>query len=239
MDLKTLQNIFAETVLHGTDFSTLPIDEKGLDVGARLSIHQRNTYQSLVDFLGLSFPKTEALLGKHPFKEIAHDFISYHPPKGPDLEAFATGFPSFLKEDDFIKAVANFENDLRIILLIDAAPSLTTEEIQALATKDPDQIFLTLQPNVLINSADYAFQDYWHTLEDSPKAPPKCPTKFLLHVSGLHSYFKPLDSSEWAFLKALQSGCSLEGALENAPLFDFSEKLSYYVAHGMFKGGPL
>jgi hypothetical protein len=58
MDLKTLQNIFAETVLHGTDFSTLPIDEKGLDVGARLSIHQRNTYRSLVDFLGLSFPQT-------------------------------------------------------------------------------------------------------------------------------------------------------------------------------------
>jgi len=246
MTLKKLQKDFTETILHGTDFSPLPIEENGLEVGARLSIYQRNTYRSLLEFLELSFPKTKALLGPRSFKEIANNFIAYHPPTESNLEAFATPFADFLKDkntNNFIKAVCHFENALRSILLINSPPLLKTEEIQYLATKDPDTIFLKLQPTVLLVQSEYAFQDYWHTLETSPQEYPENPTKFLLHIDGFVSVFKPVDGAEWAFLNGLKNHCSFAKSLENATQisasFDFSTKLSYYVIHGIFEGGPL
>lgn len=246
MRLKAFQKEFTETILHGTDFSHLPIGENGLEADARLSIHQRNTYRSLLEFLALSFPKTKALLGSAAFKEIATDFIAYHPPGTPNLENFASPFAYFLNKksiNDFPKAACHFENALRSILLINSAPVLKTEEIQTLATQDPDTIFLKLQPTVLLIQTEYAFQDYWPTLEASPQEYPKNPTKFLLHVEKLIAVFRPVDEAEWVFLNSIKNHISLAKSLENATRisasFDFSKKLSYYVAHGIFEGGPL
>lgn len=246
MSLKALQKALTETILQGFDFSTLPIKKNGLEIGARLSIYQRNTYRSLQGFLGVSFPKTKALLGQEKFQNITRKFIESHPPSGPNLESFATFFPEFLEKyttNDFLKAVAHFENALRCILLITPSPSLKEAEIKALATKDPDHIFLTLSLNVLLFESDYGFHTYWENLEQVPQEHPKHRTKFLLHIEGLHSYFKLLEDAEWAFLQSLQKGFSLEKALQNAleisPSFDFQKKLSYYVRYEIFNGGPL
>jgi hypothetical protein len=237
MNLKTLQETFKNVVLYGDLEPPLPILENNLTAEARLSVYQRNTYRTLTEFLEASYPKTFALLGPEDFRRLAHTFIRSHPPVNADLEAFAFPFVDTLTA--FPKAVATFENELRATLLKPMPPRLDPTCLKALAQKDTENLRFVFHPITVLYEAPFAFQKFWHTLEENPQEYTPEPTPMLLHVAGLKAVFKPLDAGEWMFLKALKSGDTLRQALLDAlksdPSFDLEEKLKYAMRYGLFE----
>ena len=238
MRLKHIQRQFQKTVLEGK-LSSLPIVEGGMTQEQRLSIYQRNTYESLREFLEHSYPKTQKVVGAEKFSDLARDFIYKFPPKKAYLDGFATPFASFLKGkvSDFVQAIASFENALRLILLQPMPAVLEAYHMEEVATKDPDHVFFVLHPSAQLYDAPYAFQNFWHVLGEKREDQPLERTSMLLHLEGFHGVFKPLHGSEELFLKSLQKGLSLgravDGVLEAYPEFNLAEKLSYYVTYGV------
>jgi hypothetical protein len=237
MNLKSLQQIFKNVVLHGDMETPLPIVKNNLAPEARLSVYQRNTYRTLTEFLEVSYPKTFALLGKEGFQHLAHGFISAHPPTHADLDAFAFPFSEMLT--GFPKDVANFENALRALLLKPMPPRLDPKHIETLAHKDPENLVFTFHPTTALYPAPFAFHQFWHTLEENPQAYDPEPTDMLLHVVGIKALFKPLNEGEWVFLKTLEAGCTLQQALLETlacdPMFDLEKKLKYAMKYGIFE----
>jgi hypothetical protein len=237
MKLKSLQETFKNIILQGDMETPLPIVENNLTAEARLSVYQRNTYRTLTEFLEVSYPKTFSLLGKDHFQRLSHAFISKHPPSRADLDAFA--FPFVETLTGFPRDVATFENALRAILLKPMPPRLDPKCVEGLAHNDPDHLRFVFHPTTVLYASPFAFQNFWHILEETPQDYTPEPTYMLLHVVGLRAMFKPLNEGEWMFLKVLESGNTIQKALLEAlkvhPAFDLEKKLNYAMSHRIFE----
>lgn len=245
-NLLALQDIMTTAILGG---DSGPIANELLagqaNAAARFNIFRNNTFASLTECLKAVFPVTVRLSDERFFAYAAHEFIARRPPREARLSCYGAEFPKFLagfepcKDFPVIAEMATLEwaiaGALNEAEEMPAPISLIRE-----AGIDGGKIGLLLQPNLRFAVARWPLLGVWsdHKKENLVITGPlkRKVSRVAVTRHGDDIQLLELESSRFAFWRALSSGLSIEiaaaRALARDPLFDLvSETIALFRSH--------
>lgn len=247
-DLNNLQGRFLRATLKGeTAALAALISEDRIDASSRLQIHRNNTFITLTDALGATFPVVKRLLGDDFFDFMAHRYIEQSPPTpgplfnyGKTLADFITGFEP-AAELAYLADVARLEWALNdAYYAIDAAP-LDARDLTRLPSEALPDLTFKFHPSHRLLVSNYAVDKIWRA--NQPGLTPDFITMDGdAHMLVVRPHFQvelhSITAGAFGFLVALAMGQTISVAVDAArardPAFETAETLSSLLSTGVF-----
>ena len=208
--------------------------------------------------LSAAYPVVAQMIGEQSFASLARHFWRLYPPHcgdmaewGGDLAGFLDAAPQ-LADEPFLGDVARIEWALhRAGTAHDARPSLTS--LALLGTDDAARVALTLSPGVAVLDSAYPVVSLVNahllnqpTLADAAALLQSGIAEHaLVWRQGFKPHLRGSSAAEYALVRALQSGLSLDDAVGAAfekatsKTFDFNDWLAQSVQTGLVTGAHL
>ncbi len=222
----------------------------GRDPEKRLSVHQRNYRQSLVEALLVKFPATGWLMGTSFVMEAAGRFIREQPPAAPCIAEYGAEFPAFLSQHagaepvPYLRDFTELEWHVGQVAIAVDDTLLTLEQFSGI---DPDTLpntLLTLQPGLRFVQAAWPVDELMklYLTETAPHRLELSPDDVWIEVRGARGEFhiSRLDAAEFMFRKCIFEGRSIGDAAESTldvhPAFDPGQALAALIAVGSVTG---
>jgi len=180
----------------------------------RLHIYHSGYRSRMNEALQSAFEQTWAYLGDGPFDAICTRYTETNPSHSPNLGDHGRNFPRFLQQalssDPEIAELATM--DWRLHSAFDApnAAILTGEQLANVGEAQWASLGFVFHPSVSLAQFEWNALEIWHAL-DQKQTPPVAeklnePVGHLFWRSDQRSYFRTLESDEYAALKGLLEG---------------------------------
>ncbi|MBK8816568.1 MAG: putative DNA-binding domain-containing protein [Methylococcaceae bacterium] len=196
----------------------------------RLGIYQRSYYLRLLQCLREQFPALCHALGEQLFTDFAREYLQTHPSESYTLYDLGRRFPGYLEQTrpdkndpqnvreswvDFMIDLASFERQLFVLF---DAPGHEEKYMLADATV-PDRL-LQLQPCFDLGDYRFPVAGYYHQVRkgSDPLFPAEHPSAVAIIRKNYLTTTLPLTAVQFAFLKLLQQGDTIESALKQTAL---------------------
>ena len=218
-----------------------------------LQVYQANRAVLAERTLASTYPVICQLIGAESFEPLARHFWQRHPPQRGDMGQWGAQLPGFLEalpqlaEEPFLADVARLEWALhRAACAPDAV--LDAPSFALLADDDAQPVGLSLSPGVTTWASAYPVVSIINAhLTGQPtldEAAALLSQGFGEHALVWRQGFKPkirlLDASEYQMIIALQTGATLQAALDQVSsiraAFDFNAWLGQAVQTGLITG---
>jgi hypothetical protein len=225
--LRELQQKFA-LALNSSEAGSIAayINSTGLAPPQRVQLYRNNYQISLREALGAVFPVVRALVGDGFFAFMAHEFVIAHPSVDPNLHRFGRQLPLFLSSFEpaasvaYLPDVAMLEWAWHQAFHAQEAEPLDLAVLGAMAEQDQGNIVFGLHPSVTLAASKHPVVSIWEAHQsESTEAIGEVrldagPERFLVQRPGPDVQVVDLDEAEYAFLRALNRGLTLEAACE-------------------------
>lgn len=209
----------------------------------RYGVYRNNVVVGLMEAMRTAFPSLLAIMGQGQFDIAARNFIYFHPPKSPMMQAYGDEFAAFLEDfaplakSPFLADVARAER-----AFLDAAHAADADPLDAAALKGADAMALTFTPHPALALIRSRFPVYslFRYREGAPDteadlAQPQC---LLVARPALEVTVRELSIAAHDFLAGLAAGETLGDAvadtLQTDPDFNPAETLASAFACGAF-----
>jgi hypothetical protein len=247
--LAELQGAFRAAVLEGDATRLAPaIAEEDLAAERLIAIYRNNTFASLTEALGASFPVVRRLVDTRFFAFATHGFIVAHPPTHGRLSAFGGAFPAFLegfapaRSLPYLADVARFEWAMAEAFHERDAVPLDPAALATLDLGAIDRVRLVPHPTVRLLASPWPVDRIWEAnQENAPETTIDVSTgaaRLLVHRPRLEVVYRSLGAGSFTLVRALGQGLSLgaaaERALEAEPALDLQHALLDHLVAGSF-----
>jgi hypothetical protein len=248
VSLDQVQAMMLKSVLAGDD-GALPaaIVPGGITAADRLAIHRNNTFVSLIEALGATFPVIGWLVGDDYFRAATTAYIRVHPPSMPQLSTYGDGFADFLAEFDsdddtpYLPDVARLEWAHTEAYFAPQATPLAGQDFAAVPPHAYATLRLALHPTARLVASPYPVLRIW----EAHRAPTVSPVDLATggeHVlvlrPGQEVRLRAITAGNHALLKALSAGADLTAAAAAAdacePDFTLEAALADHLIEGTF-----
>jgi hypothetical protein len=214
----------------------------------RYGVYRNNVVVGLMEAMRTAFPSLLAIMGQSDFDVAARNFVYFHPPKSPMMQAYGDEFAAFLAgfpplaKAPWLADVARAER-----AFLDAAHAADADPLDAAALREADAMALTFAPHpalALIRSR-YPVHSLFRFRDGAPDsevdlAQPQC---LMVTRPALEATVRELSIVAHDFLARLAAGKTLGDAvadtLQTDPDFNPAEALASAFSSGAFcAGGP-
>lgn len=213
----------------------------GSDPAQRFAVYRNNVTVSLVDALAVTFPVTEALVGREFFRAMALVYVRKSPPRSRQMLRYGDTLADFIAQFEpaaslpYLADVARLERARVDALHASDAVPLDRGTLAGLLA-DPgrlDQACLVLHPSVRVQRSRYAIFSLW-SAHQQPELPetldPWRAESVLIWRRDDQVWLQRIPDAEAVCLQALQRGEPLGEALAQAtdrdPDFDLTPLLT-------------
>lgn len=250
--LRTIQEFFASTVMsplvdgdtnneHEREIEKIIKPNDRLTSLERIQLYNRQYWYRIIDSFEEDFPGVQAFLGSELFREITIDYIATYPSRSYTLRHLGQDFEKYLRES---KLITSKQRDIALELAqiewahmkTFEAGELTPASASDLVAVDPNNLYLKLQPHVILLKLSYPFDEFlidlrrkereyseaarFQRTETAPKTKAKLPKKketwLAVHRHDFTIFYKPLDKHSFLLLQKIGEGSSLGEACEAA-----------------------
>jgi hypothetical protein len=235
--LRDLQAAFAAH-LSGEDRPDLAHIVVGDSIGAaaRLRIHRHHVTESLATALAATYSTVQAIVGEAFFRAMAGAYVAKDLPRQPVLAEYGGDFPAFVADYGPAASLPYLADMARLDWALNLAFHTTNTGRLAAAdlTGVPAERLLGLRLALAAGSAliqsPYPIDRIWHASQPGAVTGSvslaEGPAAVIVLRRAEDAAFASLNSGEAAFVRALESGATLEGGAELAflvePDFDLS-----------------
>jgi len=251
--LGDIQSHFRNAVIQADSnvvISLAPLLAGGDEPEKRLTIHQRNYRQSLVEALLVKFPATGWLMGTSFMIAAAERFVREHPPAAPCIAEYGSDFPAFCsrcpgaERAAYLRDFAELEWRVGQVAIAVDRPALEAENFSGIDSDVIPTLFLALQPGLCFLQVRWPVHELM-TLYLSDTAPDRLdlsPADVWIEIRGARGQFHmtPLGTAEFIFRKSIAEGRSIGDAAESALDFDADfdpgQALASLISSGLVAG---
>lgn len=247
--LRELQAALVAGLLNGDTESLRDlVAGDGLGAHARLQIHRNHTFITLREALAATYPVVCRLVGEEFFAALARAYVAVHPPTRPCLFEYGPDFGDFIASFEparpvpYLADVARFEWALNEAYHAPTLPPLEASGLVALASGEPAELHLTVQPSLRIVRSPYPVNLIWAANQSGMGEPEAVDlgeggSAFLIHRKGDAVAFLRIGAGDAALLSALAAGSSLgpaaEAALAAQPSHDLAAALRLILSRAL------
>ncbi len=234
MSLTDLQQQMRDAVVSGDSAAIGPLLVGGRNASKRLAIHLHHYEASLTAAVVGRFPATGWLVGSHPLKGAARQFVHDHPPTAPCIAEYGSQFPGFLAtwpgtvHLTYVPAFADLDWHLgRLAVSIDVA-AVGRKRLAAIDPTDLADVGVTLQSGTHYLRASWPIDTLitMYLVDASPASWTLVSEEVRIEARGARGSFRfsRLRASDYTFRVSLVEGHTLgdaaNRALEIDPAFD-------------------
>ena len=228
-DLLTLQTDWVACVLQDPQPADAPTrlalaDGKSDTAAVRLGIYHRAYRLRLCEVLRDSFTKTCSYMGSDLFDQQTSVFVVQHPPAERNLGRYGAALPLFFQQiypdNPELHELAQLDWDLRSRFDSADRPALTTKALEPTALGEIPFLSMAspLHPSVLLRDCHTNALKLWRAIDEDIEVPAVQPveggTGVMVWRWGLQPHFMSLDTAQYQFMQALQSGVSIADAAQ-------------------------
>ena len=207
-----------------------------IGAAARLRVHRHHVLQSLVAALAATFPTVQAVVGEAFFRTMARAFVARELPRQPVLAEYGASFPAFVAEYDaavslpYLADVGRLDWALNVAFHTSPRDCLAAADLALLPTEEVVDLSLDLAAGAAIIQSAYPIDRIWRISQ--PEASSETVDLrgegacLLVLRRADDATFASLDRAEAAFLAAVTSGRTLEGAARAGFQIDSAFNLS-------------
>jgi hypothetical protein len=203
------------------------IDPWGRPAPRRFDVYRNNVTAGLIRALEAGFPAVKSLVGDDFFKQTAVEFLRAHPPKSRIMMLYGEGFDDFLRgfapaaQLGYLPDIARLEQSIRRSYHSADAASV---DPNILANLSQDQFLsarLRFAPATFVQSSPWPILAIWRAALKNGPAPVMTAQDILILRPNFDPELHLLPVGAAFFLRALQGGQSVAGALEQNPMPEF------------------
>jgi hypothetical protein len=223
--LPELQAAFRAHVL-GEDRAELmaAVSDGRIGPAGRLAIYRNHVRLSLTAALAATFPVVARLVGEAFFARLAGSYLRSHPPAGPVLAEYGAGFADHIAAEPaasglpYLADVAWLEWALNVAWQAAPGPALQPGDLGRLATADPQQVTIALQPGTSLLQSRWPVERIWRANQIGSGEPDVAldggGAALLVYRGADDAGFVVLGEEETRFVASLLSGASLQVAAD-------------------------
>ena len=202
-------------------------DQPPISRGERLHIYEHAYINRLIENLEDDFKAVSRVIGEERFAGVVTDYMSHFPSTSPSVADLGRNFPAFLllheisADFPFLFELATFEWGL-----CEALYSANSERDRAPATQGeiPEAVWLQARIEIDKSLRAYKFEFPIPEIWKNGTPPERPVTTYAIVFRNEHlARFENLTESQFRLLRMLQSGVSIESALEQAGFSDPNE----------------
>jgi hypothetical protein len=258
VDLKNLQSLL-HSAITAESRTTVALEagallqhvrgDKRLPALECVAIYADAYFYRLHDCLREDFPATVAVMGGPGFEELAHAYLSRHPPTEPSIFHAGWHLPDFLmgrwppERRPFLAELARLERTLIEVFHAPDAPVLGAAEIQLVRPQDWHALNLQTHPALHTLDCWWRVNDVLHAVENGNqwKQPELGPVLLLVWRQNNQVYYRELSTPERAALEALSNSGGFAAVCEafaswfdgDDPATAIAEMLARWLADGL------
>jgi Putative DNA-binding domain len=210
----------------------------------RLEIYNRQYWLRVLECFYDDYPGLRAVLGESPFRDLATAYLANHPSTRFTLRELGRHAADFIQAEprwtgprqELARDMARLEWAHIEAFDNEAKTPLALADLQG---RDAAHIHLRLQPHITLLQLAYPLDDYLIALRENtrlrgeasnaiedlpgaarqraPRLPPRRITRLVVHRHHNIVYYKRLQARQYDLLIAIQSGASLQRALQTLP----------------------
>ena len=243
--LRDLQAAFAAHLM-GEDRPDLTnaIVGDSIDAAARLRVHRHHVAESLSTALSATYSTVQAIVGEAFFRGMAGEFVAKELPRQPVLAEYGADFPAFVADYGpagslpYLADMARLDWALNLAFHTQEAGRLAAADLAGLSPEHLLGLRLELAAGSALIQSPYPIDRIWHASQPGAMTASASlsegPAAVIVLRRAEDAAFASLDPGEAAFLRALESGTTLEGGAEVAfsvePDFDLSRTFARLLA---------
>lgn len=179
----------------------------------RLSVYGKGYGYRLIDALSENYPAVHTLLGDESFYQMTYDYMAAHPSHHFSLRYFGSELESFLgsyyKNSPFMAEMARFEWALRHAFDACNTPTITLQDLQAIAVEQWGSLKFKFHPSLKRLDLEWNVPQLWSAVDqnsdpiDAEKNPH--PIAWLIWRKELTNFYRSMDVDEaWSIDQASQ-----------------------------------
>jgi hypothetical protein len=247
--LRELQAGFRQA-LFGDDVRGIAVDivPDGLSASARIAVYRHHVLASLTETLASTFPVVCRLVDPRFFGWLADCYVHEHPPTGPCLFEYGTGFPTFVERFPacatlpWLADVARLEWAMNVALHAPDAPALPPDAWRTLEPTALARLTVRFDPSVTLLESAWPVDAIWRA--NQPGAADIVDLgrgAIRLQVRRVEDdvVLRALTPATFIFRAALSDGRALEEAVERAfdadPDFDLADEIRTLLDERMLR----
>ncbi|WP_341887265.1 putative DNA-binding domain-containing protein [Variovorax sp. YR752] len=224
--------------------------EQGARAERGLAAYRANAGALAERALAAAAPTVAAMLGEESFARLARELWAAHPPRCGDVAEWGAELPAWLAAQADLAEWPWLADAARLDLALHAAEraadaTLEVESLSLLAEADPASVTLNLMPGLAVLASTWPIASI-HAAHHDAGPDPFAPVRVALAAgqgeavcvarAGWRAVVHRLLDHDAAFMRALQGGDSLAGALHEAGEgFDFGAWLPRAIAQSWLK----
>lgn len=221
-----MEAILANDATHA---ASLVRDKKDFPREAQLGVYTQGYRMRLAEAVQSTYPATHAALGEAAFGKLAADFIAAHPSRSFNLDKYPIAFAAYVSGDAFICELAQLEGTIHDVYQREESPAADADWTQRQMPQALASATLALREAAVLLACAYPVNGYLSAFRAGKNPAVPAPLAHWLivlrHRNQVHRL--GLEEGEYALLSLLDSGLTLEQALED-------ERLAAFVAQEDF-----
>lgn len=221
MQINKLQNDFQNFLMTNDESITDEIiSTEKASAKLRLDVYQNAYYIRLIEILAINYPVLKKILTEEKFSKVMTDYINAYPSTHFSIRIFGRNLSKFLRTythvESYLADLADFEWNLSDVLEAKDAPTLTIEEMSAIAPDQWAMLGFSLHPSVVLLPLHYDAPELWKTLRtddadvEKIKQTPVDRTDqscyWMIWRCNYEAYFAPLNAEQLHMIQAIQAG---------------------------------
>jgi hypothetical protein len=188
---------------------------------AGVEVYRRNMFANLCNALEATFPVVRRLVGDDFFREAARQFVREHPSRSGDLNEYGADFAGFLADYPHAQSLPYLADVARLEWACqeseqaaDGAP-LDLASLASVAPGAYGSIRFALHPAVRLLRSSHPVEAIWSANQAARDGTPERhegPDAVVVSRDEGTVRVNAVDGNEWMFLRALETGATLEEA---------------------------
>lgn len=219
--LAGLQRAFARAIEAGDDSIGERVRAGSATPGVRIAFYRASVRARRRDALAETYPVVQRLVGEECFSEVARRYYAAHPPRSGDLALFGDRFADFLAADPDAQRLPYLGDVARLewachesFHAADAGP-LDAVALASVAAERQGEVRLALHPSVRLVESCHAIAAIHEANQpgrDGTLSRAAGPDRVLVHRTRALVRVRSVEAHEWALLRAIEGGATLEEA---------------------------
>lgn len=236
---KSSLNSFAEALLQPD--RSVPvgvINPDGTNATKRFDVYRNNVIVSLIDALSSRYPVVAMLVGEKFFQAMAREFVIESPPQSPVMLNYGRDFPAFLANFPpasslpYLSDIGRLENARRCAYHAPDATPINPKDLECVPPEHFQRLQFKTHPSLVLIQSEFAIQSIWQSNSQGLEltVPIDTPEAVMVCRPNLEVEVRSLPSGAFAFLMAVQDGCTLgdaaQAGLLSSPDFNLATTLT-------------
>lgn len=250
--LREIQQRFADSLIDCDPSMLLTLlAGQRAEADGRFGIHSNHVYVSLIDALAAVYPVVQRLLGSNCFRQVARRYVSAHPSRTGDLQAFGDQFEGHLAVTPELSGLPYLADVARLEWhwhQVFHAPWPGAAVCMAWLAEQSEEslaaLKLSLHPAARLTSSSYPVLRIWQANLESDADPAEVSLDeggvlILTYRPRTQVELHELSAGEFGFLSAIDQGMNLQLAFESAQRletgFDLAACLARHCRNGLLR----